>query len=138
MITTIGFFNDKQQSKLGTLRGLIAFPIVVIAGLTWYFYVLPKIDESTRIQLSLKSVLSLIVASIILVSAVGVQLPTDTKTASTYGALVGFCIFGILNLFKIAHDRSILVSIIDVAFGITLTSVCSSIVYKSGYYDNRF
>jgi uncharacterized membrane protein len=134
MITTIGFFNNKHESNLGTIRGLIAFPIVLILGSLWYFYLLTKIDKTTKIKLSFKSVISLLISALILVSAVGVQLPKDTKTAVVYGALVGLSVFGIRNLFNIAHGAPILSSTTDVVFGILLTSLCSFTVHKSGFY----
>jgi hypothetical protein len=134
MLTTIGFFNDKQQSNLGTLRGLIAFPIVLLLGFVWYFCLIPKIDKTTKIPVSYKSVICMLISAVILVSAVGVQLPPDTKTAVVYGALVGFSVFGIRNLFIIADGGGILSSTTDVIFGMLLTSLCSFTVYKSGFY----
>jgi hypothetical protein len=134
MLTTIGFFNDKHQSNLGTLRGLIAFPIVLLLGFLWYFCLIPKIDKTRGLQLSYKSVISMLISAVILVSAIGVQLPPDTKTAAVYGALVGFCVFGIRNLFIVADGGGILLSTSDVVFGILLTSLCSFTVYKSGVY----
>jgi uncharacterized membrane protein len=134
MITTIGFFNNRHASNLGTLRGLVAYPIVLTLGFIWYFSLLPKIDNTTKMQISYKSVISMLISALILVSAIGVQLPKETNTAVVYGALVGLCIFGIRNLFNIAHGAPIISSTADIVFGILLTSLCSFTVYKSGIY----
>lgn len=84
--STIIFFDTHHNSKLGTLRGLISFPIFVV------LLVLLARPINTW-----SKVLGVSLMSFVLCSAISVQLPSSNKDAAVYGALVGFVIGAMLT-----------------------------------------
>jgi hypothetical protein len=77
--STIVFFDTQYNSRLGTLRGLISFPILALL----FFVALRPINNWSKVA-------GVLLLSFVLCSAIAVQMPTDYTQASVYGALVGF------------------------------------------------
>ena len=84
MKTQLILFDSLQNSGvLGTLRGCFAIiPIIISIGL-YAFY--------TQ-QSNWKKWLAVILISLALCSAIGVQLPANYKECITYGALIGLVV----------------------------------------------
>jgi len=77
--STIIFFDTQHNSRLGTLRGLISFPIFLLL----FFMALHPVNNWSKVA-------GVLLLSFVLCSAIAVQMPTDYAQASVYGALVGF------------------------------------------------
>jgi len=76
MITKLIFFDNKEQSIEGTKRGLIAFVTLILCNL--YYSGELKVLES-----------------LLICSALGVQMPSNFYESIIYSALVGIVIFGV-------------------------------------------
>ena len=75
------FFDTTHNSILGTSRGAISFfPLMIIFGL-----LVTRIDGIEK----WRKILSVFIASLVLCSAIGVQLPKTYYQAGLYGLLVG-------------------------------------------------
>ena len=91
------YFDTKTNSIKGTKRSLLALPLVILGYIAWLFLSQHKI-----------SWYRFILPIFLLVSALGVEIPTSRKTSVVYGALVGFVIFGtISSLYSIDFGRFI-------------------------------
>jgi hypothetical protein len=76
MINQIIFFDNKKQSIEGTKRGLIAFVTLILCNL--YYFKEPKLLES-----------------LIICSALGVQIPNNMYESVVYSTLIGIVIFSV-------------------------------------------
>lgn len=85
--TELIYFDNLSASGKGTLRGLIAFGILII-GLPGVGLIFRKIFTKGMWT----KIITLILSALILCSAVGVQQPTENDEAFLYGLLVGFSI----------------------------------------------
>ena len=84
--TELGYFRPLEESKLGALRGLIAFILLFITFSS--FYLLNK----KRMGWSNKPWLRVVIVSLVLCSSLAVQLPTTYPETILYGMLVGFAV----------------------------------------------
>lgn len=146
MKTELIFFDSNHQSKNGTLRGLIAFVMLVGITALWFFFTYKPLYKKSVQNLnssfySARTLISSAIIYILLCSALAVQLPTSWDNAMVYGLLVGLVVFSIANLTFVAvvEQYSILSAIVDTIFGTVLCGVTSVSVYyiskSSGWYS---
>lgn len=131
MKSSLVFWDTLENSKRGTLRGLIIFPIFIIITLTWYL-LMYKIYNKHIDKVSLfRLCISLVLIGLLIVSALGVHTPNTLKKAITYGLLVGLVIYGISNLVLLATSNKwgYKISIIDILWGIISTGFLSFVLY---------
>lgn len=132
MKSTIVFFDIIENSKRGTLRGLVILPIFVILTMIWFFITKKRlynkhIDKVSNFRLCL----SMIVSSILIVSAIGVHTPDTIKKAIVYGGSVGLLLYGMSNSVHISTSNkwSYSISIIDTTWGVFSTALIGGILY---------
>ena len=77
MIGRLVFFDSREQSANGTLRGLIGF----LVGLFLAWLTMPVVDHRSLCWL------------LVMASAVGVFIPSSLSMALVYGACVGLVMF---------------------------------------------
>ena len=83
--STLIFFDTAHQGRLGTMRGLVAVvPILLVLSAS---FLVPSLQSSV-----LSKVCGLGLVSLMLCSAIGVQLPTGYSSAVIYGSLVGLVV----------------------------------------------
>jgi hypothetical protein len=114
--TKLGYFRNLEESKLGTLRGLIAFILLFISFSS--FYLLNK----KRLGWSNKPWLRVVLVSVVLCSSLAVQLPKTYPETILYGMLVGFVVSVVSVSFM---NKSFLFSAGIVAFMSTLCGLVS-------------
>lgn len=89
------FFGTQQDSRLGTLRGLMSFPLFVITiGLLLLL--------SSKGEVS-KKVLATLMIALVMCSAIGVQLPKTCFEAGLYGGLVGLVVGTVVTAFSLVY-----------------------------------
>ena len=141
MKSTIVFMDHIENSKRGTLRGFVIFPIFIIMTIIWYFLTkklyVKHIDKVSTSRLWF----AFLMCTLLIVSALGVHTPDTAKKALVYGLLVGFVIYGISNLtlLAVSNKWDYFISLIDTLWGIISTGILSLILFyivKSWPYIN--
>ena len=132
MKSTLIFTDNLENSKRGTLRGLVLFPIFIFLTLIWLFFTKTilydkHIDKVSRSRLWI----SMGVSALLIVSAVAVHTPDTERKAVVYSALLGFVVYGIANATMLAFTKKwgYLISFIDIIWGIVSTSLLGYILY---------
>jgi len=130
MRSSLIFFDNKENSKRGNLRGLVIFPIFIILTLVWR-QLMTKYYKCNNVG-KLRKIISLIISAVLIVSAIGVQTPNTLQKAVVYGALIGFVIYGVSNcvLLVSSNKWGYMISFVDTLWGIASTSLLSFILYK--------
>ena len=102
MRTELVFFDDTHESANGTLRGFIAACVIVPITALWYGLIRQKIwKPSEDYKPTAKIIISTALVYLLLVSAIGVQVPNTVSNAAVYGALVGLVVFGCMSLVSV-------------------------------------
>jgi hypothetical protein len=102
MHTELVFFDNIHESAMGTLRGFIAACIIVPITALWYGWLRQKIwKNKENYRASTTVVISTILVYLLVVSAIGVQIPNSFGNAAVYGALVGLVVFGCMSLISV-------------------------------------
>jgi uncharacterized membrane protein len=128
--TTLIFFGSMENSKYGTLRSIIALALLV--GI---LFVLKQLGTELSKSLTERPI-GVLIALVVIVSAICVQVPTDRYDALKYGASVGVA----LSLIAVvAWSKDLNASSAGFVVSSTLlASVISVIVYelskKLGWY----
>ena len=129
MKSSLVFVDSYKNSKRGTLRGLIIFPIFIIITILWF--TLTKPFYKKYLNKNPKIIIPLLFTALLIVSALGVHNPNTIIKAIVYGKLVGFVIYGIaccaLLYFYDKWDYKI--SIITIIWGILSTALLAYILY---------
>jgi len=112
MQTQLVFFDSQYNSALGTKRSLIALPFICA------LFLILNISEYRQFW-------KYILPIFLIISALGVQLPQSKTEATTYGALVGFVIFGTSSSL---YADSFVKFIKDLALGISFCAITSLII----------
>ena len=134
MRTQLIFFDNVDESKKGTLRGLVAISVLIILDLMWF-----KIMDYSPIISKPFNYFSAAFAYLLLCSAIGVQLPRSIQEAIVYGALVGLAIYGVYNgtNYAISKQHTLKITILDTMWGMFVMSSASIIVYYIFHKDNK-
>lgn len=90
MRSKLRFFDGKQSSRYGTLRGLVAFPFCLAAVVLFAKFVGKQVWELKAVEKWTR----LIFAALVLCSAVGVQDDRDLRRVAVYSLLVFVVVFG--------------------------------------------
>jgi uncharacterized membrane protein len=132
MKSTIVFFDSFENSKRGTLRGLVIFPIFIILTLLWFSLTkkqlydkhIDKVDKY-RIWIAIG------VSALLIVSALGVHTPNTVKKAVFYSGLLGLVLYGISNITLLSASKKwgYSIAIIDTSWGVLSTSLLGYILY---------
>jgi uncharacterized membrane protein len=131
--TTLIFFGSMENSKYGTLRSVIALALLV--GI---LFVLKQLGTELSKSLTERPI-GVLIALVVIVSAICVQVPTDRYDALKYGASVGAA----LSLIAVvAWSKDLNESSAGFVVSSTLlASVISVIVYelskKLGWYPTQ-
>lgn len=132
MKSNIVFADNIENSKRGTLRGLVIFPIFIALTLIWLFFT-KKIFYDKHIDTVSKDRLwiSMCVTALLIVSALGIHNPDTERKAIVYSALVGFVVYGIANvtLLAVSNKWGYIISLIDITWGVLSTSLLGYILY---------
>lgn len=86
MKSGIVFFDSHHNSRLGTLRGLITFPIFIVILILLF-----------RPANTWEKISGILLIAFVLCSAIAVQIPTNYKQAGVYGLLVGFVVGSVVT-----------------------------------------
>jgi uncharacterized membrane protein len=133
MKSTLVFWDNEENSKRGTKRGLAIFPIYIILTLLWFFLTKKSIySKHIDTVNNSRLIVSLFVTGVLIVSAVAVHTPSTAQKAIVYGASVGFVVYGIANAVLLATSNKwgYVISIIDTSWGIVSTALISYLLYE--------
>tara|TARA_Y100001980_G_C14552022_1_gene335878 strand:- start:1995 stop:2402 length:408 start_codon:yes stop_codon:yes gene_type:complete len=135
MQTKLIFFDKIEESRKGTLRGLVAITVLIVLDMLWF-----KIMDYSPIVSKKFNYFSAIFTYILLCSAIGVQLPNSVQEAMVYGALVGFVIYGVFNgtSYSINKDWTIKIAVLDTIWGATVMSTAATVVYYIFHKDKQY
>jgi uncharacterized membrane protein len=128
MRTQLVFFGNARDSIEGTKRGLIAFTTLMVLDAIRF----KTADYGSVISRKKVNIYSVIFVWLLLCSAIGVQTnPKDYKESMTYGALVGFVVYGVHNgiNYAIMDNYPINIAIMDTAWGTFACAVAALAVY---------
>lgn len=134
MRTQLIFFDNIDESKKGTLRGLVAISVLIILDLIWF-----QIMDYSPIISKPFNYFSAAFAYLLLCSAIGVQLPRSIQEAIVYGALVGLAIYGVYNgtNYAINKQHTLKITVLDTMWGMFVMSTASIVVYYIFHKDNK-
>lgn len=90
MRSSIVFFDNIENSRRGTIRGLVVYPLFIVLTLIWFH----MFDKETVKNIDTDTVISVMFVGLLIVSALGVHSPNTCKKAVVYSALVGFIVYG--------------------------------------------
>ena len=132
MKSSIVFFDNLENSKRGTLRGMVIFPIFILISLVCFFFTKkPLYDKHIDIVSKDRLWVALCVSALLTVSAIGVHTPDTLQKAVIFSGLVGFVVYGITNSVMLAVTKkwNYSISFIDILWGIFSTSLLGYILY---------
>ena len=122
--STIVYFGSLADSKKGLQRTLVAF--FVLWAIMFFLYK-SKAQNTSIVKLAIAS----FAIALVLVSALGVQLPKSLKEAALYGALVGFVVsVSIASTTSVLFDTNLQFALTTVAGMTALCSILASLNYK--------
>ncbi len=127
MKTKLIFFDNIEESRKGTLRGLVAIAVLIILDLLWF----QVMDYSPIVTRKKFNYISALFTYILLCSAVGVQQPNSIEEAIVYGLLIGFVIYGVFNgtSYSISKNWTLKIAILDTLWGMFVMSMACIVVY---------
>ena len=132
MKSSIVFFDNLENSKRGTLRGMVIFPIFILITLVWFFFTKkPLYDKHIDTVSKDRLWVALCMSALLTVSAIGVHTPDTLQKAVIFSGLVGFVVYGITNSVMLAVTKkwNYSISFIDILWGIFSTSLLGYILY---------
>ena len=132
MKSSIVFFDNLENSKRGTLRGMVIFPIFILITLVWFFFTKkPLYDKHIDTVSKDRLWVALCMSALLTVSAIGVHTPDTLQKAVVFSGLVGFVVYGITNSVMLAVTKkwNYSISFIDILWGIFSTSLLGYILY---------
>lgn len=138
MKTELIFFDNIEESKKGTLRGLIAIITLITLDLIWfavskYFKVYDDVVTKNPINF-----FTAILSWLLICSAISVQLPKSLTEAMIYGMLVGLVIYGVWNFTNHAiMEWPIKTLICDTLWGMFVCSMASLSVWFFYHKPNK-
>lgn len=125
MRVELTIFEDENQTKRGVLRALAAMCFIAVFSFGWYFLIGKSVPESN------KSCIGIFIILLLLGSAIAVQFPTNSRTAVTYGALLGLLVYGVANgMLLMSNGMSVPWALADIGRGMLTTSMTAFLVYK--------
>ena len=135
MKTQLIFFDNIEESRKGTLRGLVAITVLIILDMLWF-----KIMDYSPIVTKKFNYISAIFTYLLLCSAIGVQQPNSLNEAMVYGALVGFVIYGVFNgtSYSISKNWTLKIAVLDTIWGMFVMSAAATVVYYIFHKDKRY
>ena len=120
--TTLIYFGDINNSKYGTIRGFIAFFLLIPV-----FLLTMKIAPTFYNQM-INDRTGLFIGMVVIVSALCVHVPHDIYDALKYGASVGFCLSTIAVIARTEKMNS-MKTIVFVLTSTKILSLLSVITY---------
>jgi uncharacterized membrane protein len=133
MRTELIFFETKYESKRGTVRGAVALGCLTVLTFLWYGVAMKSFYKGRIDNVSPANFwVGIIVSAFLIISAIGVQLPTNAQTALVYGGLLGAVIYGVSNgtLLMVSNKWTIGLATLDVLWGILSTTMISFLIYR--------
>ena len=126
MKTKLIFFDNLEETKKATLRGLVAISVLIILDLIWF-----QIMDYSPIVTKKFNYISAIITYILLCSAISVQQPNSVEEAAVYGALCGLVIYGVFNGTNYATNKNwtLKIATLDTMWGMFVMSMASIVVY---------
>ena len=137
MKSSLVFFDSITNSKKGTYRGLLIFPIFILLNLLWYNLTYNLYSKHIDNVNNYRKIFALFITGSLIVSALGVHRPATLKTATVYSGLVALVIYTISNLKLLSTSSkwTYKISLIDTMWGILSTILLGIILY---YAVNKY
>ena len=134
MKTQLIFFDSIEESRKGTLRGLVAIAVLIILDLLWF-----QIMDYSPIITKKFNFISAFITYVLLCSAIGVQQPNSVEEAIVYGALVGFVIYGVFNGTNYSTNKNwtVKIALLDTMWGMFVMSAAATVVYFIFHKDKK-
>jgi beta-lactamase regulating signal transducer with metallopeptidase domain len=120
--TTLIFFGSRENSKYGTLRSMIALTLIILV-----LFII-KLFHNEFYDSLINRKIGLILAIVVIISAITVQVPTGVYDAMKYGASVG-AFLSVISAVALSSDFNT-ESVLFVITSTFITSIISVIVYK--------
>jgi len=135
MKTQLIFFDNIEESRKGTLRGLVAIITLITLDMLWF-----KVMDYSPIITKKVNYISAIFTYLLLCSAIGVQQPNSLNEAIVYGALIGFVIYGVFNgtSYSLNKNWTLKIAILDTMWGMFVMSAAATVVYYIFHKDKQY
>jgi uncharacterized membrane protein len=131
MKSKLVFFDTESNSKKGTLRGFVIFPIFIALTILWFLATHALYKNSIDSVGPWRIAIALIFSGLLIVSALGVHNPDTLKKAAVFGALAGLVIYGVSNLSLLVACKkwSWWIALLDTVWGVLSTTFLAFILY---------
>ena len=132
MKSSIVFFDTLENSKRGLFRTLVIFPIFILITIGWLFITKSLYNKHIDNVNKNRLWVSMIITSILIISAIGIQTPNTLSEAIVFSALVGVVVYGFTNatLLAVSEKWDYEISMIDILFGIFTTTLLGFVSYQ--------
>ena len=132
MRSELVFFDSIKNSEKGTAKGAVALVSLIALDAIWLTVMKKFYKKHIGHVMGKFRLIGGLIAWFFISCALSVQSPKSLKEAMTYGALVGFVIYAVYNgtNFAIIKGWTTEVSLVDTAWGATVCSIVSGILYK--------
>ena len=119
-------FEDENQTKRGLLRALAAMCFLSVFSFLWYALIRKKLPTEN------KAWVGALIVFILLGTAIAIQFPTNSRTAVTYGAMLGLLVYGVANGMRLITDCSDTLpwAMAEIARGTVATTLTAFLVYR--------
>jgi phosphatidylserine synthase len=125
MRSSIVFFDKYENGIIGTIRGVMLFPIFIIITVI-YLYLTQKIYG---FKFDWTFIIAIIIFGVLMVSAISVRnKPEKFKESMVWSMLIGFVVYGCISSVLLTQHKYI-ASILTVIYGILSSGLLGYIIY---------
>lgn len=119
-------FEDENQVKRGILRALAAMCFIAFFSFLWYSMIRKQLPIETNAWVGVMIIFILIGA------AIAIQFPSNTKSAVSYGFMLGLLVYGVATGTRLLTDKNETLpwAMAEIARGTFATTMTAFLVYK--------
>lgn len=146
----LNLFNSLEESRKGTLRGLIAFSFLLLFNLIYLYLISTDRSSFYKTKSYIYITIAYAISLILVAAAIASQVPKISNTPSTdplpttqvvtYGLFAGLIIYGLLNInmYMTVKGWSAAVALRYTAFGIVSVTLSSLFTYYCSNSANLY
>jgi len=133
MKSDIVFFDTFENSKKGTYRGTVIFPLLILLNFIYYNLTKKYYDKHIDNTSLSRRIASIFISGFLVVSALGIHNPDTVKKAIVFGGLVGLVIYGTNNatLLYTSKKWNYTIAVLDIVWGVISTAFLAFVLYKA-------
>lgn len=145
----LNLFNSLEESRKGTLRGLIAFSFLLLFNFIYLYLISTDRPSFHKTKSSIYIILAYAISLILVAAAIASQVPYSSNTPTepvpttqvvTYGLFAGLIVYGLLNInmYMTVKGWSAAIALRYTAFGIVSVTLSSLFTYYCSNSANLY